>query len=193
MWPPRSFGGRHGLGGCWRQYAHGYQGNQGCWFQIWSQINSKVIWSDIFTGLIEVIQHHMPISHSPCRRRYIGPLPSCSHVCRRRRRGNVRIGFQVSGYAFSDLVWTLRTRPNGVGHNLYFMLMRKRRRLRRKERTQLPLVFHLLPSSQWYANSPITFDRPSLSRPRTQYFSVFLPSFDVGAIDSNAQLFTTFP
>ena len=77
MWPPRSFGGRHGLGGCWRQYAHGYQGNQGCWFQIWSQINSKVIWSDIFTGVIEVIKHHMPIYHSPCRRRYIGPLPSC--------------------------------------------------------------------------------------------------------------------
>ena len=37
----------------------------------------KVIWSDVFTGVIEVIQHHMPISHSPCRRRYIGPLPSC--------------------------------------------------------------------------------------------------------------------
>ena len=28
--PPRSFGGRHGLGGRWRQYAHGYQGTQGC-------------------------------------------------------------------------------------------------------------------------------------------------------------------
>ena len=26
----------------------------------------KVIWSDVFTGVIEVIQHHMPISHSPC-------------------------------------------------------------------------------------------------------------------------------
>ena len=26
----------------------------------------------------DVIEHHMPISHSPCRRRYIGPLPSCS-------------------------------------------------------------------------------------------------------------------
>ena len=28
-------------------------------------------------GLIEIIQHHMPISHCPCRRRSIGPLPSC--------------------------------------------------------------------------------------------------------------------
>ena len=27
--------------------------------------------------LIEVMQHYMPISHRPCRRRYIGPLPSC--------------------------------------------------------------------------------------------------------------------
>ena len=27
---PRSFGGCHGLGGRWRQYAHGDQGNQGC-------------------------------------------------------------------------------------------------------------------------------------------------------------------
>ena len=26
---------------------------------------------------IEFIEHHMPISHSPCRRRSIGPLPSC--------------------------------------------------------------------------------------------------------------------
>ena len=25
----------------------------------------------------DVMEHHMPISHSPCRRRYIGPLPSC--------------------------------------------------------------------------------------------------------------------
>ena len=41
-------------------------------------MTSEVIWSDIFTGVIEVIKHHMPISHSPCRRRYIGPLPSCS-------------------------------------------------------------------------------------------------------------------
>ena len=44
---------------------------------IWSQMTSMVILSDILTGVIEVIQHHMPISHSPCRRRYIGPLPSC--------------------------------------------------------------------------------------------------------------------
>ena len=28
--------------------------------------------------LFDVIQHHMPISRSPCRRRSIGPLPSCS-------------------------------------------------------------------------------------------------------------------
>ena len=40
-------------------------------------MTSKVIWSDIFTGVIDVIKHHMPIYHSPCRRRYIGPLPSC--------------------------------------------------------------------------------------------------------------------
>ena len=40
-------------------------------------MTSKVICSDIFTGVIEVIKHHMPIYHSPCRRRYIGPLPSC--------------------------------------------------------------------------------------------------------------------
>ena len=33
--------------------------------------------ADFKSGVIEVIQHHMPISHSPCRRRYIGPLPSC--------------------------------------------------------------------------------------------------------------------
>ena len=35
---------------------------------------SKVIWSAIFTGLIEIIQHHKPISHSPCRRRYYRAL-----------------------------------------------------------------------------------------------------------------------
>ena len=29
-WPPRLFGGRHGLGGHLRQYAHGFQGNHGC-------------------------------------------------------------------------------------------------------------------------------------------------------------------
>ena len=34
--------------------------------------------ADFKSGVIEVIQHHMPISHSPCRRRYKGPLPSCS-------------------------------------------------------------------------------------------------------------------
>ena len=45
-------------------------------------MTSKVIWSDIFTGVIEVIKHHMPISHSPCRRRYIGPLPSCCNMGR---------------------------------------------------------------------------------------------------------------
>ena len=27
--------------------------------------------------LFDVIEHHMSISHSPCRRRSIGPLPSC--------------------------------------------------------------------------------------------------------------------
>ena len=26
--------------------------------------------------VMEVIEHHMPISHSPCRRRSKGPLPS---------------------------------------------------------------------------------------------------------------------
>ena len=25
----------------------------------------------------DVLEHHMPISHGPCRRRSIGPLPSC--------------------------------------------------------------------------------------------------------------------
>ena len=30
--------------------------------------------------IVEVIEHHMPISHSPCRRRSIGPLPSCSII-----------------------------------------------------------------------------------------------------------------
>ena len=40
-------------------------------------MTSKGVWNDIFTELIEVIEHHKPISHSPCRRRYIGPLPSC--------------------------------------------------------------------------------------------------------------------
>ena len=33
-------------------------------------MTSKVIWSNIFIGVIEVIQHHKPISHSPCRCRY---------------------------------------------------------------------------------------------------------------------------
>ena len=33
--------------------------------------------SDIFTEVIEVIEHHMSISYSPCRRRSIGPFPSC--------------------------------------------------------------------------------------------------------------------
>ena len=42
-WPLRSLRGHHGLGGHWRQYTHGYQGNQGCWFQIWSQMTSKII------------------------------------------------------------------------------------------------------------------------------------------------------
>ena len=34
IWPLRMFGGHHGLGGHWRQYAHGYQSIQGCRFQI---------------------------------------------------------------------------------------------------------------------------------------------------------------
>ena len=32
----------------------------------------------IYSKVMEVIEHHMPISHSPCRRRSKGPLPSCS-------------------------------------------------------------------------------------------------------------------
>ena len=36
--------------------------------------------------IVEVIEHHRPISHSPCRRRSIGPLPSCFMIERRRRR-----------------------------------------------------------------------------------------------------------
>ena len=47
-WPPRSFGGRHGLrghqNGCWMQYGHGYQGNQGYWCQIWCHMTSEVVW-----------------------------------------------------------------------------------------------------------------------------------------------------
>ena len=31
----------------------------------------------IDSKVMEVIEHHMPISHSPCRRRSKGPLPSC--------------------------------------------------------------------------------------------------------------------
>ena len=30
----------------------------------------------IYSKVMEVIEHHMPISHSPCRRRSKGPLPS---------------------------------------------------------------------------------------------------------------------
>ena len=44
IWPLRLFGGHQGLGGHWRQYAHGYQGNQGCRFQIWGHMTSEVIW-----------------------------------------------------------------------------------------------------------------------------------------------------
>ena len=43
-------------------------------------MTSKAIWSDIFAEVIEVMEHHMPISHSLCCRRSIGPLPSCSNV-----------------------------------------------------------------------------------------------------------------
>ena len=31
----------------------------------------------IDSKVMEVIEHQMPISHSPCRRRSKGPLPSC--------------------------------------------------------------------------------------------------------------------
>ena len=34
----------------------------------------------IYSKVMEVIEHHMPISHSPCRRRSKGPLPSCSSL-----------------------------------------------------------------------------------------------------------------
>ena len=53
-------------------------------------MTSKGIWRDIFTEVIEVIEHHMPISHSPCRRRSIGPLPSCFFT-----RGHSRNGAKV--------------------------------------------------------------------------------------------------
>ena len=43
IWPLRLFEGHHGLGGCWRQYAHGYQRIQGCWFQIWGHIRYVLI------------------------------------------------------------------------------------------------------------------------------------------------------
>ena len=29
------------------------------------------------TSVIEIIEHHLPIFHSPCRCRSKGPLPSC--------------------------------------------------------------------------------------------------------------------
>ena len=34
----------------------------------------------IYSKVMEVIEHHMPISHSPCSRRSKGPLPSCSSL-----------------------------------------------------------------------------------------------------------------
>ena len=40
-------------------------------------MTSKAVWSDIFTEVIEVIEHHMPVSHSSCLCRSIWPLPSC--------------------------------------------------------------------------------------------------------------------
>ena len=33
---------------------------------------------DFKSEVIKEIEHHMPISHFPCCRRSIGPLPSCS-------------------------------------------------------------------------------------------------------------------
>ena len=48
IWPMRRFGGRHSLrghqNGCLRQYAHGYQGNQGCRFEIWSHMTNEDVW-----------------------------------------------------------------------------------------------------------------------------------------------------
>ena len=35
---------------------------------------SEVKWPPM---LVDVIEHHLPISHSPCRRRSIGQMPSC--------------------------------------------------------------------------------------------------------------------
>ena len=36
-------------------------------------------WQMDTKDIVEVIEHHRPISHSPCRRRSIGPLPSCCY------------------------------------------------------------------------------------------------------------------
>ena len=46
-------------------------------------MTSEAVLNDIFTDVIEVVEHRMPISHSPCQRRSIGPLPSCYTACSR--------------------------------------------------------------------------------------------------------------
>ena len=70
-----------------------YQGNWVCWFQFWGEIwILRPFWGNhglatkmailgimhihVDSKVMEVIEHHMPISHSPCRRRSKGPLPS---------------------------------------------------------------------------------------------------------------------
>ena len=42
--------------------------------------------------VMKVIEHHMPISHSPCRRRSKGPLLSCSILAKATVFGRFRGG-----------------------------------------------------------------------------------------------------
>ena len=46
----------------------------------------------IYSKVMEVIEHHMPISHSPCRRRSKGPLLSCSILAKATVFGRFRGG-----------------------------------------------------------------------------------------------------
>ena len=51
----------------------------------------------IYSKVMEVKENHMPISHSPCRRRYIGPLPSCYiYNCLQRADGRYVLAGVVS-------------------------------------------------------------------------------------------------
>ena len=47
------------------------------WFTFWEYF-VKLSWKATVTSVIEILEHHLPIFHSPCRCRSKGPLPSCS-------------------------------------------------------------------------------------------------------------------